>query len=212
MNKLRQSYDGLKNIVTNVIAFVAGNNDENSESSLSSGEVVECNSDCSQCQSDSEGSISMNSSSRHEGASKGSQASKLAVEDLVQSLQQNSAKRRKINSSSSGSIEEEKDEQVNLKASAKVDSKRGMLTLLITFLVEGAQPVTIVHRKRKFNEISGLSDHMNRSQANPSMGQQIIEHAPILDEKEGKRNSAHTVMEVRKSTQMMAELSIHEQK
>jgi hypothetical protein len=45
MNKIRQSYDGIKNMVTNVIAFVAGNND--SDSSLSSAEVVECGSDCS---------------------------------------------------------------------------------------------------------------------------------------------------------------------
>lgn len=50
-------------MVSNVIAFVAGNNDEESDNSLSSAEVVECDSDCSECRSDNE-SISMNPSSR----------------------------------------------------------------------------------------------------------------------------------------------------
>jgi hypothetical protein len=34
-------------MVNNVIAFVAGPNDDPSNSSLSSGEIVECDSDCS---------------------------------------------------------------------------------------------------------------------------------------------------------------------
>ena len=46
MNRIRQSFDGIKNIVSNVINFVAGGNDE---SSVSSGEIVECDSDCSEC-------------------------------------------------------------------------------------------------------------------------------------------------------------------
>jgi len=49
MDRIRQSYDGIKSMVTNVIAFVAGANDDPSNSSLSSGEIVECDSDCSQC-------------------------------------------------------------------------------------------------------------------------------------------------------------------
>lgn len=107
MNKLRQSYDGIKCMVTNVIAFVAGNNDEPSDSSLSSGEIVECDSDCSQCGSDSK-SISMNGSSSHNHSKHLKQGNEEAVEDLVQSLQQSSVKRRKRNSSSSGGgIEEE---------------------------------------------------------------------------------------------------------
>ncbi len=44
MNRIRQSFDGLKSMMSNVIAFVAGANDEDS---LSSGEIVECDSDCS---------------------------------------------------------------------------------------------------------------------------------------------------------------------
>lgn len=64
MNRIRQSYDGIKNMVTNVIAFVAGANDEPSDSSASSGEIIQCDSDCSQCCSqDDSGSISMNDSS-----------------------------------------------------------------------------------------------------------------------------------------------------
>ena len=106
MNKLRQSYDGIKCMVTNVIAFVAGNNDDPSDSSLSSGEIVECDSDCSQCGSDSK-SISMNGSSSH-NHSKLKLHNEEAVDDLVQSLKQSSLKRRKRNSSSSGGgIEEE---------------------------------------------------------------------------------------------------------
>jgi hypothetical protein len=50
-------------MVSNVIAFVAGNNDEASDSSLSSAEIIECDSDCSECRSDND-SISMNPSSK----------------------------------------------------------------------------------------------------------------------------------------------------
>ncbi len=67
MDRIRQSYDGIKSMVTNVIAFVAGANDDPSNSSLSSGEIVECDSDCSQCCPENQ-SISMNdSSSRQAG-------------------------------------------------------------------------------------------------------------------------------------------------
>lgn len=124
MNRIRQSFDGIKNMVTNVIAFVAGDGDD---SSLSSGEIVECDSDCSQCCSDND-SISMNSSNRHSSSDK--RSSKEAqplnesrcrnpkhnhpqlsrVDDLVQSLQ-NSSKRKKRNSDSSGNIEEESPEE-----------------------------------------------------------------------------------------------------
>jgi hypothetical protein len=78
-------------MVSNVIAFVAGNNDE-SDSSLSSGEIVECDSDCSQCASDNQ-SISMNSSSQHEQKED-------AVDALVReiNMEQAAIKRRKENS------------------------------------------------------------------------------------------------------------------
>jgi hypothetical protein len=78
MDRIRQSYDGIKSMVTNVIAFVAGANDDPSESSLSSGEIVECDSDCSQCCPENQ-SISMQSSSKQgdaaicQSGSKGSQ-------------------------------------------------------------------------------------------------------------------------------------------
>jgi ssRNA-specific RNase YbeY (16S rRNA maturation enzyme) len=51
MNRIRQSFDGIKSMVTNVISFVAGQNeqDQSNDSSLSSGEIVECDSDCSEC-------------------------------------------------------------------------------------------------------------------------------------------------------------------
>jgi hypothetical protein len=55
--------------MSNVIAFVAGANDDES---LSSGEVVECDSDCSQCCSENR-SISMAGSS----SSKKSMSSKM---------------------------------------------------------------------------------------------------------------------------------------
>jgi len=64
MDRIRQSYDGIKSMVTNVIAFVAGANDDPSNSSLSSGEIVECDSDCSQCCPES---ISMNDSKSRDG-------------------------------------------------------------------------------------------------------------------------------------------------
>lgn len=85
MNKIRQSYDGIKSMVTNVIAFVAGNND--SDSSLSSAEVVECGSDCSQCCSEN-GSISMNEGQQ----SSSSQCSKRSsyVESQARALQRRS--------------------------------------------------------------------------------------------------------------------------
>ena len=78
MDRIRQSYDGIKSMVTNVIAFVAGANDDPSESSLSSGEIVECDSDCSQCCPENQ-SISIHSSSKQgdaaicQSGSKGSQ-------------------------------------------------------------------------------------------------------------------------------------------
>ena len=59
MNRIRQSFDGLKSMMNNVIAFVAGGHDDDS---LSSAEVVECDSDCSQCCSENQ-SISMAESS-----------------------------------------------------------------------------------------------------------------------------------------------------
>ena len=78
MNKIRQSYDGIKSMVSNAIAFIAGNNDEDS---VSSAEVIECDSDCSQCCSPSE-----NSESHRQ--SKVSQHSKpKAIDELVEGLQ-----------------------------------------------------------------------------------------------------------------------------
>lgn len=83
MNRIRQSFDGIKSMVTNVIQFVAGNNDEPSDSSLSSGEIIECDSDCSECASENQ-SISMNSSSRHSNHSK--QGINNRVDQLVHQL------------------------------------------------------------------------------------------------------------------------------
>jgi hypothetical protein len=63
-------------MMSNVIAFVAGANDDDS---LSSGEVVECDSDCSQCCSENR-SISMAGSS----SSKKSMSSKM--KELVEEV------------------------------------------------------------------------------------------------------------------------------
>ena len=89
-------------MMSNVIAFVAGANDDDS---LSSGEVVECDSDCSQCCSENR-SISMAGSS----SSKKSMSSKM--KELVEEVNsqhggsQRSSKRRKVNSD--GQKEEER--------------------------------------------------------------------------------------------------------
>ena len=100
MNRIRQSFDGLKSIVNNVITFVAGQNepDPSNASSVSSGEIVECDSDCSECCSHpgSKSSSSLRQSSiSHKGASE-------AIEDLARSLQKcssssQSSKRRRVN-------------------------------------------------------------------------------------------------------------------
>ena len=87
MDRIRQSYDGIKSMVSNVIAFVAGANDDPSNSSLSSGEIVECDSDCSQCCPENH-SISMESSSKN------------AISNRESKGSQNSSKRRKQNSES----------------------------------------------------------------------------------------------------------------
>lgn len=101
-------------MVNNAIAFIAGNNEE--EDSLSSGEVVECDSDCSKCASNS---LSVGSSShKHSKVSRQSKPLDAQVES-----QQNS---KRLKRNSSGSIEEE--EVVVLKQAS--DSKRGKLVSL----------------------------------------------------------------------------------
>ena len=96
MKKIRQSYDGIKSIVSNAIAFIAGNNDDDS---LSSAEVIECDSDCSQCCSPSENNTS------HRQSKVSHQSKPKAIDELVEGLQGSSSKRFKRNSDSS--IEEE---------------------------------------------------------------------------------------------------------
>ena len=51
MEQLKCSIGGLKNAVQNVIGFMVGNNDE-SGYSFNSVEVIDCESDCSNCNSD----------------------------------------------------------------------------------------------------------------------------------------------------------------
>ena len=110
-------------MVNNVIAFVAGPNDDPSNSSLSSGEIVECDSDCSQCCPENR-SISMNersSESREEGGialcSKGSS----------KGSQQSGVKRRKQNSDSmeqkEESAENKENEMIDLQNRSKRTSK-----------------------------------------------------------------------------------------
>ena len=100
MERIRQSYDGIKNMVTNVIAFVAGANDDPSNSSLSSGEIVECDSDCSQCCPENQ-SISLNDSSQNGAAGALRQScSSLATKSHQDGSQR--SKRRKQNSDEGG--------------------------------------------------------------------------------------------------------------
>lgn len=66
MDKFKQSLGGLKNAVTNVIDFMVGNNDELYDDSLSSAEVIDCESDCSNCNSDIRPiSLASSNSSKH---------------------------------------------------------------------------------------------------------------------------------------------------
>ena len=159
-------------MVNNVIAFVAGPNDDPSNSSLSSGEIVECDSDCSQCCPENR-TISMNDRSSE---SRG-EAHAICSKRSSKSSQQSGVKRRKQNSDSmeEESAENKENEMVDLenrsKRTSKVveDSKRGKcLYLLLTFLVSCAEEkkqVVVVHRKRKFEEISGAlaKEQLNKS-------------------------------------------------
>ena len=155
MNRIRQSFDGLKNIVTNVIAYVAGANDD-PNSSLSSGEIVECDSDCSQCCSENR-SISM---------AEASSSKRSAVQALVEDLQssgQKSSKRRKHNAEESKEDKENEAISINRSKSNiseinKEASKRGkrrVLNLFIASNISNTAQVVVVHRKRKLHDISG---------------------------------------------------------
>jgi hypothetical protein len=106
MNRIRQSFDGLKSMMSNVIAFVAGANDE--DSSQSSGEIIECDSDCSQCCSENQ-SISLAESSSKRSCS--SKINQLAAD--VNSESQRSSKRRKQNSEGSSKEEEQIENKEN---------------------------------------------------------------------------------------------------
>jgi hypothetical protein len=92
MNRIRQSFDGLKSMVTNVISFVAGQNEldpsNNNDSSISSGEIVECDSDCSECCSHPG---SKSSSSLRQGAcsSRQSKMGEQRLDLLARSLNEN---------------------------------------------------------------------------------------------------------------------------
>jgi len=157
MNRIRQSFDGLKNMVTNVIAYVAGANDD-PNSSLSSGEIVECDSDCSQCCSENR-SISMAAASS---------SKRSAVEALVEDLQQQSSgqkssKRRRQNAEETKEDKENEPLSINRSKSNiseinKEASKRGkrrVLNLFIASNVSNTAQVVVVHRKRKLHDISG---------------------------------------------------------
>lgn len=124
MNSLRKSYDGIKNMVTNVIAFVAGTHDI--DSSLSSGEVVECDSDCSICENQS---ISMNSSNRKE-----------SVDQLINELQapaemQSASKRRKQNSSNSSGGEINEGEEIELIKPGKLMNESGKTSNIYILMI-----------------------------------------------------------------------------
>jgi len=62
-NIIRQSIGGVKNMLGNLVTFVTGNGDESNDndSNGSSCEEIDCNSDCSQCDSNNR-SISLISS------------------------------------------------------------------------------------------------------------------------------------------------------
>ena len=102
-------------MVSNVIAFVAGPNDD--PSSVSSGEIVECDSDCSQCCPENR-SISMNESRGEDAVpicSKGSSSSKAS--------QQSGMKRRKQNSDEGESVENKENEMIDIQNRSKRTSK-----------------------------------------------------------------------------------------
>lgn len=192
-------------MVNNVIAFVAGPNDDPSNSSLSSGEIVECDSDCSQCCPENR-SISMNerSSESHEEG-----ANAICSKGSSKGSQQSGLKRRKQNS---GSMEE-KEESAENKENEMVDlqnrskrtskavegSKRGKcLYIVLTLLVSGVEEkkqVVVVHRKRKFEEISNAlaKEQLNKSYAyipSNALDKSNIQEQPD----QNKRNSALTVL------------------
>lgn len=189
-------------MVNNVIAFVAGPNDDPSNSSLSSGEIVECDSDCSQCCPENR-SISMNERSSEEGANA------ICSKSGSKSSQQSGVKRRKQNSDSmeeqEESAENKENEIIDLQNRSKrtskpvEGSKRGKcLYVTLTSLVSGAEEkkqVVVVHRKRKFEEISNAlaKEQLNKSYAyNPS---NTLDKSNIQEQPDqNKRNSALTVL------------------
>jgi hypothetical protein len=191
MDRIRQSYDGLKSMVTNVIAFVAGANDDPSNSSLSSGEIVECDSDCSQCCPENQ-SISMNDSSRQEAGQLEMHSCRSSKEESISQR----SKRRKQNSDedekSNGDNKENEmidiangSKRKSFQASKSLNggSKRGknvslfLTSFIVSFVLGNSQKkeasgakgtsnnpnVIVVHRKRKFDEISNTQ--LNRTQA-----------------------------------------------
>jgi hypothetical protein len=181
-------------MVNNVIAFVAGPNDDPSNSSLSSGEIVECDSDCSQCCPENR-SISMNerSSESHEEG-----ANAICSKGSSKGSQQSGLKRRKQNSDSmeekEESAENKENEMVDLQNRSKRTSKAVEGSKRVSGVEEKKQ-VVVVHRKRKFEEISNAlaKEQLNKSYAyipSNALDKSNIQEQPD----QNKRNSALTVL------------------